>query len=194
MRIISGKYGSRKLKTLTGNNTRPTEDRVREAVFSRLGPYFNGGVILDLFAGSGAVSLEAISRGFDYAYLVDNSKEAVSIIYSNISDLKAEDQTKVFNTGYKIALNRVKNMGLCFDLIYLDPPYNKGIEKEALNLIIDYDLLKDNGIIVIETDKRTEIECNAPYHIDKTATYGINRITYIRKEKADAESNISRII
>ncbi|MBQ1522294.1 MAG: 16S rRNA (guanine(966)-N(2))-methyltransferase RsmD [Erysipelotrichaceae bacterium] len=194
MRIISGKYGSRKLKTLTGNNTRPTEDRVREAVFSRLGPYFNGGIILDLFAGSGAISLEALSRGFDFAYLVDVSKEAVSVIYSNISDLKVQDQTKVLNTSYKSALTKLKNLELQFDLIYLDPPYNKGIEKEALELITQYDLLKDDGTIVIETDKRTEPEINSPYILEKTATYGINRISYLRKEKADAESNLSRII
>ncbi|MBQ1340935.1 MAG: 16S rRNA (guanine(966)-N(2))-methyltransferase RsmD [Erysipelotrichaceae bacterium] len=194
MRIISGKYGSRKLKTLTGNNTRPTEDRVREAVFSRLGPYFNGGIILDLFAGSGAISLEALSRGFDFAYLVDVSKEAVSVIYSNISDLKVQDQTKVLNTSYKSALTKLKNLELQFDLIYLDPPYNKGIEIEALELITQYDLLKDDGTIVIETDKRTEPEINSPYILEKTATYGINRISYLRKEKADAESNLSRII
>lgn len=194
MRIISGKYGSRKLKTLTGNNTRPTEDRVREAVFSRLGPYFNGGIILDLFAGSGAISLEALSRGFDFAYLVDVSKEAVSVIYSNISDLKVQDQTKVLNTSYKSALTKLKNLELQFDLIYLDPPYNKGIEKEALELITQYDLLKDDGTIVIETDKRTEPEINSPYILEKSATYGINRISYLRKEKADAESNLSRII
>ena len=194
MRIISGKYGSRKLKTLTGNNTRPTEDRVREAVFSRLGPYFNGGIILDLFAGSGAISLEALSRGFDFAYLVDVSKEAVSVIYSNISDLKVQDQTKVLNTSYKSALTKLKNLELQFDLIYLDPPYNRGIEKEALDLITKYDLLKDDGTIVIETDKRTEPEITSPYILEKTATYGINRISYLRKEKADAESNLSRII
>ena len=194
MRIISGKYGSRKLKTLTGNHTRPTEDRVREAVFSRLGPYFNGGVILDLFAGSGAISLEALSRGFDFAYLVDMSKEAVSVIYSNISDLKVQDQTKVLNTGYRSALTKLKNQDLKFDLIYLDPPYNKGIEKEALDLIAHYDLLKYDGTIVVETDKRTEIDPDKPYILEKTATYGINRISYLRKEKADAESNLSGII
>lgn len=194
MRIISGKYGSRKLKTLTGNNTRPTEDRVREAVFSRLGPYFNGGIILDLFAGSGAISFEALSRGFDFAYLVDVSKEAVSVIYSNIADLKVEKQTKVLNTGYRSALNKLKNQDLRFDLIYLDPPYNKDIEKEALELIAKYDLLKDDGTIVVETDKRTEFECPGPFMAEKSATYGINKITYLRKEKTDAESDLSRII
>ncbi|MBR2746157.1 MAG: 16S rRNA (guanine(966)-N(2))-methyltransferase RsmD [Erysipelotrichaceae bacterium] len=194
MRIISGKYGSRKLKTLTGNNTRPTEDRVREAVFSRLGPYFNGGIILDLFAGSGAISLEALSRGFDFAYLVDISKEAVNVIYSNIAELKVQEQTKVLNTGYRSALNKLKDQNIQFDIIYLDPPYNKGTEKDALELIAQYDLLKDDGVIVVETDKRTEIVPDNSYTVEKTATYGINRITYLRKEKTDAESNLSRII
>ena len=138
--------------------------------------------------------MEALSRGFDFAYLVDMSKEAVSVIYSNISDLKVQDQTKVLNTGYRSALTKLKNQDLKFDLIYLDPPYNKGIEKEALDLIAHYDLLKYDGTIVVETDKRTEIDPDKPYILEKTATYGINRISYLRKEKADAESNLSGII
>lgn len=183
MRIISGKYGSRKLKTLTGNNTRPTEDRVREAVFGRTGPYFNGGIILDLFAGSGAVSLEAISRGFDFAYMCDISKDAVRVIYENIDMLGVRDQTKVLNTNYRSALARLAGQNIRFDMIYLDPPFHHGTEKEALKIICESDLLKEDGIIIVETDKKDEIECEKPYYVEKSAVYGINRVTYIRKEQ-----------
>ena len=182
MRIISGKYGSRKLKTLTGNNTRPTEDRVREAVFGRTGPYFDGGIIIDLFAGSGAVSLEAISRGFDFAYMCDISREAVKVIYENIEMLGVKDQTRVFNSSYRSMLTKLSAQNIKADMIYLDPPFHHGTEKEALQLVIESDILKDDGIIIVETDKRDEIECEKPYYVEKTAVYGISRVTYIRKE------------
>ena len=182
MRIISGKYGSRRLKTLTGNNTRPTEDRVREAVFGRLGPYFDGGIILDLFSGSGAISLEAISRGFDEAYLCDISRDAVRIIRENISDLKAEKQTHVYNTGYSALIRKLAGQGLKFDMIYLDPPFGQKTEKEAMKLIIENELLKDDGIMVVETLKTDEVTAESPYYVEKTAVYGKNRITYVRKE------------
>lgn len=194
MRIISGKYGSRKLKTLTGNNTRPTEDRVREAVFGRTGPYFDGGIILDLFAGSGAVSLEAISRGFDFAYLCDISKDAIKVIYENIDALGVREQTKVFNSNYRSVLTKLTAQELKFDMIYLDPPFHHGTEKEALKIIFENDLLKDDGIIIVETDKKDDVECESPYYVEKSAVYGINKVTYIRKEQQDAESYLSGII
>ena len=183
MRIISGKYGSRKLKTLTGNNTRPTEDRVREAVFGRTGPYFNGGIILDLFAGSGAVSLEAISRGFDFAYMCDISKEAIKVIYENIDALGVRKQTKVFNSNYRSVLTKLTGQNVRFDMIYLDPPFHHGTEREALKIICENDLLKDDGIIIVETDKKDSVECESPYYVEKSAVYGINKVSYIRKEK-----------
>ena len=183
MRIISGKYGSRKPKTLTGNNTRPTEDRVREAVFGRTGPYFNGGIILDLFAGSGAVSLEAISRGFDFAYMCDISKEAIKVIYENIDALGVREQTKVFNSNYRSVLTKLTGQNVRFDMIYLDPPFHYGTEREALKIICENDLLKDDGIIIVETDKKDSVECESPYYVEKSAVYGINKVSYIRKEK-----------
>ncbi|MBQ3376336.1 MAG: 16S rRNA (guanine(966)-N(2))-methyltransferase RsmD [Erysipelotrichaceae bacterium] len=182
MRIISGKYGSRRLKTLTGNNTRPTEDRVREAVFGRLGPYFDGGIILDLFAGSGAVSLEAISRGFDEAYLCDISRDAVRVIRENIADLGVQQQTHVYNMGYSALTRKLAGQGVQFDMIYLDPPFEHGIEKEAMKLIIENRLLKDDGIMIVETVKTDEVSVEKPYYVEKTAVYGKNRITYVRKE------------
>ncbi|MBE6125343.1 MAG: 16S rRNA (guanine(966)-N(2))-methyltransferase RsmD [Erysipelotrichaceae bacterium] len=194
MRIISGKYGSRKLKTLTGNNTRPTEDRVREAVFGRTGPYFDGGIILDLFAGSGAVSLEAISRGFEFAYMCDISKDAIRVIYENIDSLGVRDQTKVFNSNYRSVLTKLMAQGVRFDMIYLDPPFHHGTEKEALRMILENNLLKDDGIIIVETDRKDEVDCESPYYVEKSAVYGINKVTYIRKEQKDAESSLSGIL
>ena len=183
MRIIAGNYRSRVLKTLQGDNTRPTTDKVREAVFSRLGPYFEHGSILDLFAGSGAVALEAISRGYDHAVLCDKSREAVSVIKYNIIALKAEEQCTVWQCDYKQAARRCHDLQQQFDMIYVDPPYKLQLGTEILKLIDQYDLLKDSGIVVIETELQEEIEIGKPFELDKEAKYGITKVTYVRKER-----------
>ena len=96
MRIVSGEFGGRPLKTLDGKTTRPTSDKVRGAIFNMIGPYFDGGRVLDLFAGSGGLSIEAISRGMSAAVLVERDRRAQAIIQENIKMTKAEDQFALF--------------------------------------------------------------------------------------------------
>jgi len=148
MRIISGQFKGRKLKTLEGMNTRPTADRVKEALFNILGNKTYDAKILDLFAGSGALGLEALSRGASYCTFVDSSKDAISIIKENIKLCKQEENSKVINKDYVEALRLLKDK---FDIIFVDPPYSKGIELTVLKNIKE--ILSDDGIIVIETDK-----------------------------------------
>ena len=105
MRIIAGEYRSRKIETRSGNETRPTLDKVREAVFSSLGGMFDGGMVLDLYAGSGANGLEALSRGFDYAVFADISKDAINIIRKNIESLRCQEKTKVLHMPDKKVLS-----------------------------------------------------------------------------------------
>jgi len=183
MRIIAGNYRSRVLKTLQGDNTRPTTDKVREAVFSRLGPYFDHGCILDLFAGSGAVALEAISRGYDQAVFCDKSRDAINVIKDNISTLKVEEHCTVWQCDYKQTLKRCREMQQQFDMIYVDPPYRLQLGTEILKLIDQYDLLKDSGVVVIETELQEEIQMEKPFELDKEAQYGITKVTYVRKER-----------
>ena len=108
MRIVAGEYSSRKIEAPKGNTTRPTLDKVREAVFSSLGGFFAGGVFLDLYAGSGANGLEAISRGFDQAVFVDNSRDAVSVIRRNIASLGCQDKCRVLPMRADKALHLLK--------------------------------------------------------------------------------------
>ena len=108
MRIIAGEFASRRLETKKGNATRPTLDKVKEAVFSSLGGYFDGGNVLDLYAGSGAVGLEALSRGMDNAYFSDNDRIACSVIRNNIASLKVEDRSKVYPIADMKMLSRMK--------------------------------------------------------------------------------------
>ena len=178
MRIIAGKYRSRILKTLKSDQTRPTLDKVKEAVFSKLGSYFDGGTCLDLFSGSGAIGLECISRGMDEAYMIDNNYEAVNIIKENVNALQASNCI-VWRMNYMQALKKLKDKS--FDLIYLDPPYRLSIYNEVIAYIYDNNLLdKKHGYIVCESLKEEVIEDYHELKVEKSVDYGIMKITYLR--------------
>ncbi|MGI6510699.1 MAG: 16S rRNA (guanine(966)-N(2))-methyltransferase RsmD [Erysipelotrichaceae bacterium] len=182
MRIVAGKHRSRILKTLEGADTRPTSDKVKEAVFSKIGPYFEGGIILDLFSGSGNIALEAISRGFEKAVMADKSKKAVNIIRSNTALLKEEERCEIWLVDYKKALSMSEQRQIKFDLIYLDPPYQLELISEIIDKISEYDLLNNEGIIVAESSEKEEIKVEKPLFIDKQVSYGTIKVTYIRKD------------
>ena len=146
MRIIAGKHRSRILKTLEGNNTRPMMDRMKESVFNTIGPYFDGGISLDLFGGSGALSLEGLSRGIEKAYITEIAKDALKVIKDNVAALHEEDNIVVMNLDYKIALKRLE--GLKFDLVYLDPPYRMNINNELLDYLLEHEMLNKGAYIV----------------------------------------------
>jgi 16S rRNA (guanine(966)-N(2))-methyltransferase RsmD len=151
LRVISGKYKSRKLKEVKTDSTRPTTDKNKEALFNTLGQYFMGGRVLDLFAGSGALGIEALSRGFDYVEFVENNIQAVSIIRDNLKSLNiGSDEAKVYKQDAFSYLAKTK---LRFDLILVDPPYKLGKYEDILKLVSSRQLLDSDGIIVLESDK-----------------------------------------
>ena len=122
MKIVSGIYGGRPLKTLEGKTTRPTSDKVRGAIFNMIGPYFEGGRVLDLYAGSGGLSIEAVSRGMSSAVLVELDRKAQTIIAENIQMTKEVGKFQLLKMDAERALEQVSGG---FDLIFLDPPYVK---------------------------------------------------------------------
>lgn len=150
MKIIAGKYRSRVLSTLEGLNTRPMMSRMKESVFNTIGPFFDGDIVLDLFGGSGALSLEAISRGASFSYIVEKSYDAIKIIKKNVESLKENENVKILNMDYKLALKKFKEEKNTFDIIFLDPPYRLNIVEEIVNFIIENSLLKEKGIIVCQ--------------------------------------------
>ena len=154
MRIITGKAKGIRLDTLEGEKTRPTAERVKEAVFSMLQFDIEGRRVLDLFAGSGQMALEAISRGAREAVLVDKAREAVSIINKNVAKTKATEQSKVFCMDYSDYIRRFG--GEKFDIVFLDPPYAAGLYASALAALLEADMLKSTTLIVCESDS-TEI-------------------------------------
>lgn len=182
MRIVAGIYSSRKLEAPKGDNTRPTLDQVREAVFSSLGTYFDGGIFLDLYAGSGANGLEAISRGIDKAIFVDKSYEAINCIKKNINTLGCEDKCRILKMTDMKALNMFIEENIKFDLVYLDPPYAKQHNQEILTILNDNKLLNENAVVVIESDKSDEFKDEySSLKYFKEVIYGQTKITYYKQ-------------
>jgi 16S rRNA (guanine966-N2)-methyltransferase len=152
MRVIAGIHKGRQLKAVPGKNTRPTTDKVKEAVFQIMGPFFQGGQALDLFAGSGSLGIEALSRGMDFCVFVDKHPKAIQTIRENTSMLKLEAQIEIFRAEAYRAISAAAKRGLKFDLIFLDPPYSKFSYPELLDTIKKENILNKDGIIYCEHD------------------------------------------
>ncbi len=155
MRIISGKARGTKLYTLEGTNTRPTLDRVKESIFNIIQNEIEAATVLDLFAGSGAIGLECLSRGAKKAILCDKSKEAVEIIKRNIEKTHMEEKAKVINADFETCLDKVKDEQ--FDIIYIDPPYATDYIFKSLKKIKEIGIAKKESLIIIETDDEQRI-------------------------------------
>lgn len=164
MRIISGKYKGKKLRGFDIDGTRPTMDRVKESLFGMIQGYIFDAVVLDLFAGSGALGLEAVSNGCSKVILCDNNRIAINTILYNSKDF--DDDIEVINVDYKRFL---KETNYKFDVIFLDPPYRAGVLNKAIKIIEERNLLNDGGIIVCEYEN-TNVICN--YEMIKEKRYG----------------------
>lgn len=158
MRIISGDARGTKLKTLKGLHTRPTLDRIKEALFNIISSKLKDAYVLDLFAGSGSLGLEALSRGASFSVFCDNSIEAIKIIQDNIEKAKYTEKSLVIKNDYINALKTLVTKENAFDIIFIDPPYESNYRTKALELILEKNLLKNDGIIIVETDDEQEIE------------------------------------
>ena len=156
MRIISGKAKGTKLYTLQGDNTRPTLDRVKESIFNIIQSQIPEATVLDLFAGSGAIGLEMLSRGAKKAILCDKSKEAIGIIKKNIQKTHMEEKVELYNIDFKECIEKVSKEK--FDIIYIDPPYETNFIEKSLEKIIEKNIIQENGIIILETDDEKRIK------------------------------------
>ncbi|MCH5211448.1 MAG: 16S rRNA (guanine(966)-N(2))-methyltransferase RsmD [Oscillospiraceae bacterium] len=180
MRIISGCRRGHKLFEFEGKDVRPTTDRVKESIFNMIASYIHGARVLDMFAGSGALSFEMLSRGAEYAVLLDKDKQSVELIKKNIKALKFDSLCDVREIS---CFDYAKNCNEQFDVIFLDPPYNKGCIEPALAAIVHNDLLYEDGIVVLEsdnTDFRNETE---GLRLVKQKRYGRTFITIYEKSQ-----------
>lgn len=184
MRIIAGTARGRRIDAPQGDNTRPTHDRVREAVFSMIGPYFDGGRALDLFAGSGSLGLEAISRGVEECIFCDADRRAIAVIQNNIKTLGMQKQSRVHCVKFQQALETVSGK---FDLIFLDPPYDLGYMEPVLQKIMERDLLSDDGIVFCEIRAGAAFEAPAGLSEVKHKKYGMAEVIILEKAKGEDE-------
>ncbi|UUX34288.1 16S rRNA (guanine(966)-N(2))-methyltransferase RsmD [Fundicoccus culcitae] len=159
MRVVAGIYGSRRLKAVPGENTRPTTDKIKESVFNMLGGYFEGGVCLDFYGGSGAMAIEAVSRGMDQAIITEMYRPAIQTIEANIAQLEAEDNFIILKGNNRQSLNKylVKNASIRFDLIILDPPYAKAAIVDDIEWLEQHALIANHARIICETDHHFDL-------------------------------------
>lgn len=178
MRIISGEKKGLTLKSVPGTTTRPTADKVKESIFNMIGPFFQGGEMLDLYAGSGAIGIEAISRGMEKVVFVDREKKAVETIYLNLNRSDLTGYAEVFRTDAQRALKAIKNNERTFDFIFLDPPYAKQKIVSELLFIEEHSILKKGGYIVTEhSSKITVNDERINFKVIRQETYGDTTIT-----------------
>ena len=177
MRVITGSAHGKKLITPDGLDVRPTVARVKEAVFSSLQFDIEGRIILDLFAGSGQLGIEALSRGAKHCFFVDNSKVSLKAVRNNLANCKLESNATVVE---KDSFSFIKTTTKTFDIAYLDPPYNKGIINDIMPELVEK--MSDFGIIVCEyADKNELSESYGDFNLKKTVKYGNIFISYYKK-------------
>lgn len=186
MRVVAGEYGGRRLKAVPGMKTRPTTDKVKEAMFNIIGPYLEGGQVLDLFAGSGGLSIEAVSRGADHATLVDRQYQAIKTIHENLSVTKEEDNFTVLKGDAYKMLNKLAKQEQGFDYVFLDPPYKKQQILELMEQLKKLGLLNTDALIICETDQVADLpEELADFELIKKADYGITELTFYRYKEVN---------
>lgn len=150
MRVVSGELKGRTLKAVPGTSTRPTTDKVKESLFNMIGPYFSGGLGLDLFAGSGGLGIEALSRGLEKVIFVDREGKAIHIINENLKSCDLEDRAEVYRNDAIRALKAIQKREINFNYIFLDPPYKKQQLVKLLEMIDKEKLVHEDGVIVCE--------------------------------------------
>ncbi len=178
MKIISGKYKGRNILGFNIEGTRPTQDRVKENLFNIINEDIKDKVVLDLFAGSGNLGLEALSREAKFCYFNDSNKKAINTINKNIKTMNI-DNCKVLNMNYKKALDYFRNNNTNFDIVFLDPPYNTNYIEDSISLLND--LVKENGIIICESNDLDKVVYDEKFDCVKQKKYGDKYIVILKK-------------
>lgn len=185
MRVIAGKARSLKLKTPEGLDTRPTTDRIKETLFNVLQSHVPGCVFVDLFAGSGGIGIEALSRGAAYAYFVENGKEAIKCIQDNLNFTKFSDSATLLKQDVFTALPLIHEKEV--DIIFMDPPYRAGYERQLFALLSAQPYVTENTLMVLEAelDKEFDFLEELGFEITKEKLYKTNKHIFIYKKGRD---------
>ena len=192
MRVIAGKARSLKLMTPPGMDTRPTTDRTKETLFNILQPEIGGARFLDLFSGSGAIGIEALSRGAAFAVFVEKDRAAAECIRKNLAFTKLGDNGQILRKDVGAALKSLEK-GEPFDLIFMDPPYGRGLERQVLEYMAHSSLLAEEGTVVVEASLETTFDHvqDLGFQVIKIKKYKTNMHVWIVKGEEDVESSVS---
>lgn len=177
MRVIAGIRKGHGLKAPSGLDVRPTEGRVKESIFSILGPIPTDAVVLDAFAGTGAIGIEFLSRGAKKCYFTDKSNESISFIKENVDHTKFEDQSSINRADANVFIRKAFTKGIKFDYIYIDPPFEQlDLVTKTMNSILEYDILSKNALILIE--HVGDIEVDEKFTLKDKRKYGGKHISF----------------
>ena len=181
MRVISGILKGRKIYGYDIDGTRPTMDRVKESVFGSIQDYIKDAMVLDLFAGSGNLGIEAISNGCKYCYFIDNNIKCIDIINKNINNFNIKDKSRVLYVDYNKGIKFFNEKDIKFDIIFIDPPYDYHNINKCINNIIKYNILNNSGLLILEyRDDKIDIDNNL-FKIMKNKRYGDKFIYILQK-------------
>jgi 16S rRNA (guanine(966)-N(2))-methyltransferase RsmD len=195
MRVIAGKARRTQLKSIEGMATRPTTDRIKETLFNMLAQDIYGSHFLDLFSGSGAIGIEALSRGAELAVFVENNRQAARCIEENLAKTKLASQAVLWTTDCASAIQRLDMGKQHFDIIFMDPPYNKLLEKEMLGLLRKVSFIDEETLIIIEASLETDFNYLEAYGycLTKQKKYKTNQHVFVKRvlENKNENSNLS---
>jgi len=181
MRVISGVAKGTKLETLETLDTRPTLDRVKEALFNIIQSKIYNAIVLDLFAGSGALGIEALSRGAKKVVFCDKSKYAYAIIKKNLTKTRFGEKSSIYNKSYEECLSGLKDK---FDIVFVDPPYNTNLAKNAIKKILEKNLLAKNALVIVETNDEEKLIDSEMQVID-VRKYGKVKLVFLKRKEQE---------
>ncbi len=191
MRIITGQYKGRRLKTLEGLHVRPTSDRLRETLFNILAPRIEGARLVDLCAGSGAIGIEALSRGAAEVTFIENNRRAAQLISENLQHCGIAAGVRLINRDALSALKYLAEQQLHYDIVYLDPPYDSQLYSPILWLLAKHSLLADAGVVIVEHRRQFPLDtCYGELCAYRVLTQGETQLTFfhVRQAASLAES------
>lgn len=184
MRVIAGSAKGVPLETIDEMTTRPTVDRVKENLFNILMPYTRGAVVCDFFSGSGSLCIEALSRGAKEAYFVEMNPKAMAVIKRNLKKTRLEGQANLYLGSYVDAISYYDRQGLSFDILFIDPPHKSDFAVDAMLRIKDLQILKNDGIIVVEHHSKQKFEESIGcFRLWKKKKYGNTSLSFYLKEQ-----------
>lgn len=183
MRVVAGQRKGMSLKSAAGNTTRPTTDKVKESLFNIIGPFFDGGIVLDLFAGSGGLGLECLSRGAERAIFVEKDAKAFQCLQENIKKCRYEDNSETFRTDAKRAVKGFIKRDEQLSMVFLDPPYHKQEYYDLVNILVENDKIATDGIILCEHAKDVKLPASyGPFTLAREEAYGDIIISIYRQK------------